>query len=283
MFTKLSNSWELVKASFRVLGADKELVVFPIISAIGAIIVSLTFALPMFLSGLVDRMVSDQIEITGIIVIFLFYLAQYTVIFFANTALVGAAMIRLRGGDPTVGQGFRIAFSRLGSIIGYALIAATVGMILRAISERSRGLGRFAVSLIGFAWNIATFLVVPILAVEGLAPIEAIKRSAALLKKTWGEQIAGNFGIGAVFGLVSLAIILFGVVFGGLAIVYLDTPAVAIAIFILMVIALVLLGLINSTLNGIYAAAVYQYAATGDTGGFFDENLVKNSFVSRNP
>ncbi|MEW6651723.1 MAG: DUF6159 family protein, partial [Chloroflexota bacterium] len=133
MFTKLSNSWELVKASFRVLGADKELVVFPIISAIGAIIVSLTFALPMFLSGLVDRMVSDQIEITGIIVIFLFYLAQYTVIFFANTALVGAAMIRLRGGDPTVGQGFRIAFSRLGSIIGYALIAATVGMILRAI------------------------------------------------------------------------------------------------------------------------------------------------------
>ncbi|MEW6651687.1 MAG: DUF6159 family protein, partial [Chloroflexota bacterium] len=110
-----------------------------------------------------------------------------------------------------------------------------------------------------------------------------IKRSAALLKKTWGEQIAGNFGIGAVFGLVSLAIILFGVVFGGLAIVYLDTPAVAIAIFILMVIALVLLGLINSTLNGIYAAAVYQYAATGDTGGFFDENLVKNSFVSRNP
>ncbi|MEN4013581.1 MAG: DUF6159 family protein [Bellilinea sp.] len=283
MFTKLSNSWELVKASFRVLGADKELVVFPIISAIGAIIVSLTFALPMFLSGLVDRMVSDQIEITGILVIFLFYLAQYTVIFFANTALVGAAMIRLRGGDPTVGQGFRIAFSRLGSIIGYALIAATVGIILRAISERSRGLGRFAVSLIGFAWNIATFLVVPILAVEGLAPIEAIKRSAALLKKTWGEQIAGNFGIGAVFGLVSLAIILFGVVFGGLAIVYLDTPAVAVAIFILMVIALVLLGLINSTLNGIYAAAVYQYAATGDTGGFFDENLVKNSFVSRNP
>lgn len=281
MFTKLSNSWELVKASFRVLGADKELVVFPIVSTIGALIVTLTFVLPMVLSGLVDRMVSDQFEIAGIIVLFLFYLAQYTVIFFANTALVGAAMIRLRGGDPTVGQGFQIAFSRLGNIIGYALIAATVGMILRAISERSSGLGRFAISLIGFAWNIATFLVVPILAVEGLGPIEAIKRSAALLKKTWGEQIAGNFGIGAVFGLISLVIILFGALFGGLAIIYLDTPAVAVAIFILMVVALVLLGLINSTLNGIYAAAVYQYAATGETGGFFDDNLVKNSFVSR--
>ncbi len=281
MFTKLSNSWELVKASFRVLGADKELVVFPIVSTIGTLIVTLTFVLPMILSGLVDRVVSDQFEIAGILLLFLFYLAQYTVIFFANTALVGAAMIRLRGGDPTVGQGFQVAFSRLGNIIGYALIAATVGMILRAISERSSGLGRFVISLIGFAWNIATFLVVPILAVEGLGPIEAIKRSAALLKKTWGEQIAGNFGIGAVFGLISLVIILFGALFGGLAIIYLDTPAVAIAIFILMVVALVLLGLINSTLSGIYAAAVYQYAATGETGGFFDDNLVKNSFVSR--
>lgn len=281
MFTKLSNSWELVKASFRVLGADKELVVFPIVSAIGTLIVTLTFALPLLLSGLVDSLFSERIEIAGILVIFLFYLAQYTVIFFANTALVGAAIIRLRGGDPTVGQGFQIAFSRLGNIIGYALIAATVGMILRALSERSNGLGRFVISLIGFAWNIATFLVVPILAVEGLGPIEAIKRSAALLRKTWGEQIAGNFGIGAVFGLISLVIILFGVVFGGLAIAYLETPAVAVAIFILMVIALVLLGLVNSTLNGIYAAAVYQYAATGESGGYFDDNLVKNSFVTR--
>ncbi len=281
MFTKLSNSWELVKASFRVLGADKELVVFPIVSAIGTLIVTLTFALPLLLSGLVDSLFSERIEIAGILVIFLFYLAQYTVIFFANTALVGAAIIRLRGGDPTVGQGFQIAFSRLGNIIGYALIAATVGMILRALSERSNGLGRFVISLIGFAWNIATFLVVPILAVEGLGPIEAIKRSAALLRKTWGEQIAGNFGIGAVFGLISLVIILFGVVFGGLAIAYLETPTVAVAIFILMVIALVLLGLVNSTLNGIYAAAVYQYAATGESGGYFDDNLVKNSFVTR--
>lgn len=276
---KLRNSWELVKASFRVLSADKELVVFPIVSAIGTLIVTLTFVLPMFLSGLMDSLFSERIQIAGFIVIFLFYIVQYTVIFFANTALVGAAVIRLRGGNPTVGQGFQIAFSRLLNIIGYAIIAATVGMLLRAVSERSRGLGRFAISLIGFTWNIATFLVVPVLAVEGVGPIEAIKRSVYLLRKTWGEQIAGNVGIGTVFGLISFGVVMLGMIFAAAAFIALESPALAITVIVLMVIALSLLGLINSTLSGIYAAAVYQYAETGHTGGFFDDSMVQRTFI----
>lgn len=278
---KLRNSWELVKASFRVLSADKELVVFPIVSAIGTLIVTLTFVLPMFLSGLMDSLFSERLQIAGFVVIFLFYIVQYTVIFFANTALVGAAVIRLRGGNPTVGQGFQIAFNRLVNIIGYAMIAATVGMLLRAVSERSRGLGRLAISLIGFAWNIATFLVVPVLAVEGVGPIDAIKRSVYLLRRTWGEQIAGNVGIGTVFGLISFGIVMLGMIFAGLAFIALESAALAIAIIVVMVLALILIGLVNSTLSGIYAAAVYQYAETGHTGGFFDDNVVQRTFTSK--
>ena len=119
-------------------------------------------------------------------------------------------MIRLRGGDPTVSDGIKIATKNFVSILGYALIAATVGMILRWLSERSKGLGRFVISLIGMAWNVGTYLVVPVLAVEGVGPIEAIKRSVSYLKKTWGEQIIGNVGIGAVVGLATLIVILVG-------------------------------------------------------------------------
>src|SRR5512133_1819756 len=206
MLTRLSNSWELLKASLRVLMADKELVIFPIISTIGVLLVTLTFALPFILSNLFDRiLLGGRVEILGFVIAFLFYVVQYTVIFFANTALVGAALIRLRGGDPTVGDGFRIATSRIGPIIGYALIAATVGMILRSISRRSGGIGRLIVSLVGFAWNVATYLVVPVLAVENVGPIEAIRRSAGLLRRTWGEQIAGHLGLGAVFALFYIA------------------------------------------------------------------------------
>ena len=139
MFQSLSNSWRLVKASAAVLRADKELIIFPLISAIGVLLVTATFALPMFFAGLFDSLFSGGSNgILFYVVLFLYYVVQYTVIIFANAALVGAAMIRLEGGDPTVGDGLRIAFSKIGTIFGYAVIAATVGTILRMISDFKR-------------------------------------------------------------------------------------------------------------------------------------------------
>ena len=279
MFQKLSSSWELVKASARVLKADKELLVFPMISSIGLIIVSALFIIPIFLADAVDTMfLNGSIQVAGVVVVFLFYLVQYFVIFFANTALVGAAMIRLRGGDPTLGDGFRIAFSRFWTILGYALISATVGMILKAISEKSGMLGKIIISIIGFVWNIATYLVVPILAVEGVGPIEAIKRSAGLLRKTWGQQIIGNLGLGTVFGLIVLVIFVVGIPVIIFAAAGIQSTALTILVSLLFAFILIAVGLIQSTLNGIYTAAVYQYAADGQTGSFFDPMLIKEAF-----
>jgi len=164
---RLATRWELVKASAAVLAADKELLVFPIVSAIGTLLVTLTFAVPTFLAGVFDNALSDRggTPIVGIVIAFLFYLTQYFVIVFANSALVGAALIRLRGGDPSVSDGFRIAFKHVGAIFGYALISATVGMILRSISQRGGFIGQIVSSVIGLAWNVATYLVVPALVV----------------------------------------------------------------------------------------------------------------------
>ena len=94
-------------------------------------------------------------------------------IIYANSALVGAALIRLRGGDPTVSDGLRIASSHLGSIIGYAAISATVGLILRWLQDRG-SLGVLASSLFGLAWSLATFLAVPVLVSENLGPMDSI-------------------------------------------------------------------------------------------------------------
>lgn len=279
MLTRLSNSWELLKASLRVLMADKELVVFPIISTIGVLLVTLTFALPLFFSNLFDQaFLGGRIQVFGLVALFLFYVVQYAVIFFANTALVGAALIRLRGGDPTVGDGFRIATSRMGPILGYALIAATVGMILHALSRRSNGLGRLIVSLVGFAWNVATYLVVPVLAVENVGPIQAIQRSTELLKRTWGEQIAGHVGLGGIFFLFYLAVFAVAAPIFFLAI-NASSAALIIGTLVTLFVAIAIIGLMQSTLEGIYSAAVYQYATTGQVGAYFDERLVRSTFT----
>jgi hypothetical protein len=282
VFEKLSNSWQLVKASAAVLQADKELLLFPIISAVLSLLVVVTFAVPAILAGVLTSGYFDgtAVPAIGYAAVLLFYVVQYFVIFFCNTALVGAALIRLRGGDPTVADGFRIAASRVGPILGYALIAATVGMVLRAISERSGVLGRLVVGIVGFAWSLATFLVVPVLVVEDVGPIEAVQRSASYLRKTWGEQIAGNLGMGLAFGLISLGTLAAGVL---LLMAAAATESVALIILVAacMLLAFVGIALISSALSGVYAAAVYRYAAEGQADGFFTPAMVRGAFRAK--
>ena len=275
---KLARSWELVKASWAVLQADKELLIFPIMSTIAVTTVTLTFAVPMFLAGMFERGVFSigGFPVVGILLGFCFYTVQYTIIFYCNSALVGAAMIRLKGGDPTIGDGFRIANEHFASIFGYALLSATVGIVLRSIARRGF-IGRIVASVLGLGWNLATFLAVPVLVIEGVGPIEAVKRSSQLLKKTWGEQLAGNLGIGAVFALVVLAGI---AMFGGaltLAIMSHSVPLI-VGVVVAFVLALILLSLVGSALSAIYTAAVYRYATEGDPGGVFDPELVRGAF-----
>src|SRR5512138_3250583 len=249
MFDKLSRSFALLRASLAVLRADKELLVFPLCSAIASLLVVASFALPLFASGALERL--DAGESPGVgtaIIAFLFYLTQYFVIFFFNSALVGAAMIRLNGGDPTVSDGFRIAFSRVGAILGYAAIAATVGLILRLIEERAGFIGRWIVGLLGLAFTVATFLTVPILVSRDVGPIEAVKESAVLLKKTWGENIIGNAGMGLVFFLFYLGVIAVAgvIVFGAV-----QTGSVALIVLVvaLGVLAFIGLALVHAALQ----------------------------------
>lgn len=278
---RIERSWELVKASWAVLRSDKELIVFPVVSTIAVGVVMATFAVPLFLAGAFDGSFAagEELPLAGALIAFAFYVVQYAVVFYCNTALVGAALIRLDGGEPTLRDGFRIANERFVPILGYALLSATVGVILRQIAQRGI-VGRIVASLFGLGWNIATFLAVPVLIVEGVGPIEAVRRSTQLLKKTWGEQIVGNLGIGAAFGLMSiLALVIFG---AGVVAAMVSQSILLIAITgVAFVVALVLLGLVGSTLSAIYTAAVYRYATEGDAGGLFDPALVRDAFRAK--
>jgi hypothetical protein len=277
MIERFKQSWALMKASAGVLSSDKELLIFPALSALCCLIVAATFFVPAAFAGLFEHFSRDNINPVLAILGFLFYLVQYFIIIFFNTALVGAAMIRLRGGDPTVADGFRIAMSKLPAILGYALISATVGIILRALQERAGFIGRWIVGLIGAAWTIATFLVVPVLVNNDVGPVDAVKRSVELLKKTWGENLIGNVGVGLVFGLLMFAVIAAGLLLIGAA-MSVKSGALVVTAIAAMVFGIVVLSLIQAALTGIYSAAIYRYAEEGVVGGGFDRALIADAF-----
>ena len=281
MFDRISRSWNLVKASASVLAGDKELLLFPLVSTGVLLLVIASFALPvvgleMWGLGGTRGHPSPALYLVG----FLFYFTHYFVIFFFNTALVGAAMLRLEGKGGTFGDGMRIATSRLGAILGYTLIAATVGMILKAIQERVGIIGKIIVGLLGVGWSVATFMVAPVLAARDVGPIEAIKESAGLLKKTWGENLIGQAGIGAAFSFITFGVVLAGFAIVVLAIVSQSVPLIVAAIA-LAVLALAITALVHSALTGIYSAALYRYATTGEGTEAFDKSALQLAFAPK--
>ena len=204
--------------------------------------------------------------------------STYFVTLFFNTALVGAAMIRMDGGNPRLGDGLRIAWERTGRIFGYACIAATVGLLLRALEGGSAGSGRSCVKLIGVGWALATFLVVPVLVTRDVGPVEAVKESADLLRRTWGENLIGNVGLGLVFGVAYFALAIVAV--GAIVLVSEAGSDLLIGSVVLLgVVSFFALSALHATMQGVYSAALYRYATAHEAPlpGFGPE-LLEHAF-----
>lgn len=284
---KFSRAWQLTKQSGSVLMADKRLVVFPLLSSISAFLVLATFAIPIALS--VDWSALEQASGNSKSqfqmqpwyygVLLLYYFVNFFVITFFNSALVACALKRFAGQPAGPGEGLKTAVQCLPQILAWSAVSATVGVVLQALQERAGLLGKIVLNLVGMAWTIATFFVVPVLVVERVGPFEAVKRSAGVLKKTWGESLVGNFGMSAVSSLLAIAGILV-FVGGGIGLAFATNHWAPVAIGVALVIVwIVLLALVFSALKGILLAATYQFATTGSVPGGFEGEQLASAFA----
>jgi hypothetical protein len=256
---RIRRGFRLLGASWDVLRSDKELLLLPILSFLAIAVATAGIGALAWAGGLGSE--RDSLTALDYVYLCVFYFVAYFIGIFFNAAVVGAATIRLQGGDPTVGDGLRLASSRLGKIAGWAAISATVGLILRSLEERFGFLGDLIIGLIGVVWGAITFFVVPVLIYEPVGPVEGIKRSASIFRQRWGEQMTGNVAIGLAVFLIGLPVL---VVAGLVAAVAMP---VGIVIGVLAIGALIAVG---TAVSGVFQAALYRYATTGAAGGAFD-------------
>jgi hypothetical protein len=206
-----------------------------------------------------------------------FYFVSYTVMLFFNSALISVALKRLDGESAGVSEGLQMALARLPAILGYAIIAATVGTVLRAIQERVGFIGRIVIAIVGAAWTVATAMTLPVLIEEDVGPIEAISRSLALLRRNWGENVIGNGGISLGVAVVAIPLIIlsFLILFAAISTRASATIFLAMALFALTIIAL---GLVSTTLHTIYTAALYRFATGAKENAGIDGDLLASAF-----
>jgi hypothetical protein len=191
---------------------------------------------------------------------------------------VSCALLHFHGETPTLGDGLRAAASRLPQILAWALVSATVGMILKVIENAHEKAGEIVSAILGTVWTVITYFVVPVLVVEKVGPIQAVKRSLAILKQTWGDALVGKFGIGLFILLMSLPGILLLVV--GIALAA-EAGALALPLVLLGILYLIGMAAVSSALNGIFRTALYQYAAYGETPPGYDRAMMAGAFARK--
>jgi hypothetical protein len=265
---RIGRSFQLVSASYRVLMQDKELMVLPLISGTVTLAVVASAAFGFSLTGQSLERGGPEVYIPA----FLLYVTTYAIGIFFQAAVVAGATERMRGGDPTVSSALAAAWRRIGAILLWAIVAATVGMVLRAIQERVGFIGKIIVGLVGAAWSLATLFVVPVLVLEDDSVPDTIKRSVAIFKKTWGESVVGGTTLGAavVCAWVTLVAVtgLLSMVVGVAAVAVLAAGGIGLMIFF-------------SALQGVYVASLYQYATDGRAPNGFDRSLLTDAFAPK--
>lgn len=275
MFESIGRSIMLVKTSWHILMQDKKLLAFPIISGVLSLIVLATFIIPLIVVDFIHTaMPGGDLFFYG--VLFAFYLASYFVVIFFNTALISCVNARLQGYEMSVGDGIANAFRHFWSILAWALVSATVGVILYLIRERAGFMGNIVASFIGGAWGLVTFFVIPILVLEDKGVADSFRESASLIRKTWGESIVGSGSMMIIFAIIGVIglLVVFATHFLGNLLIF----GIAAVLFVFLIIILAVVG---SAMQGIFVVALYTYAKTGTVPSAFDRDLIANAFMPK--
>jgi riboflavin transporter FmnP len=276
---RMSTGWRLAKASWRVLVRDQSLLFFPVLSFLSGAVALGVFLVPGVMAG-------TRADSNGVVIFYGVigaYAATFCSIYF-NVALAGAAHRSMAGHDTTVRQGLAVANERKWVIASWALVQLIVGLALNALQSNDdsivvRVVSRLVTALLGTAWGIATFLIVPVLAFEGLDPGAAFKRSLKLVRARWGEGLAGNVGISMAVTLLGGAPSVLLIALGAWS--YGANPSAASAAIGIGAAGVIATLVISSALNVIFRVELYRYAMLGTTTGAFSEDDLAASFTRR--
>ncbi len=271
--SSITTGWRAAKTSMRILRDNKKLIIFPIISGICIMGVMATFfaALTAREDWNIDAL-NDYDSKALFFVFYVFTVVAGFISIFMNMALMHCARLYFEGEQITIGKGLRFAAGRAGTILSWVVFSATIGLLMRMIQDRLSWLGKIVMATAGVAWSIATFFIIPVLAYEDVGPTEALKRSAEVVTKKWGEGLSGNVSLSAVVLLSMLPLIVVSV---GLSELLNERAGIY-----FMVAGVFLLIVVSGALKNIFVSAIYHHI-NGGTNDHINDNMVDGLFEQR--
>jgi hypothetical protein len=275
--------------SYRLVWEYPRLLLYPIISSIASMLVTASFLLPLWQTGRIEewmQFMGDESATQGNMMMyftaFLFYFCSYFIIVFFNTGLIACVLKVINGEKLSISYGLSFAVKRLPQILGWALVSAVIGVLLKLVEKSNKKAGAFIAALMGSAWTALTYFIVPVIVVDGVGPIEAFKRSTRTLKSTWGTALTGNFSLGFFSFLLTLPVIL--IMFGLFWWFGLMNNSVTgmIVVGVIAVPVIMFTIAITSAADTIFKAYLYTYATGQTVPTNVDTRQFSNAFSQRN-
>src|SRR6185295_7317573 len=131
-FDRLSNGWKISMNSFKILKANKQLIIFPVLSGISLLLLIGSFFTAIYAaSGWNFDNLNGISPVINYLVMFLFYVVNYFIVVFFNMALIHCTHLYFKGEEVSINKGLQFSMSRIGVIFSWAIFAATVGTILK--------------------------------------------------------------------------------------------------------------------------------------------------------
>jgi hypothetical protein len=273
-----SDSWKLTKTSFRLIAEDRALLVFPLVaglSILGVLVVLLLGEFWLVLPGVSGGGSAQTPSLAlGLVLFLAAYFGMAFISVYATGALIGAATLKLDGHQPTAADGWRIARAHLRRLALWAVLTATVGLAIQAISRRVGGVGGLLISVAGGAsWAVATYFMVPVILYENEGAWRGLRRSGHLFVANFGRSLVSNLAVGLIVGAGIVGAVVLGVV--GLVEVARGAGLLGFVLLGLGIALGVVVALLGAAAEGVLRAALYRYATTGK----IDEGLLPSGYA----
>lgn len=278
--SRLATSWQLLDCSLAVLRAHPRLLVLPAISFGCILLVALFFVTPLLVlilrEGSVPAVDAAAQRYRGLFYLSggITYLLSMVVGTFFSVAFYHELLRGFAGDAISLRRGARFALSRLRSILAWSLLAATVGLLIRAIEERLGWLGRLVLGLIGATWSVAAVFAIPVLVRQPANnPLVVLRASATLLKRTWGETLVGFLGL-HLAGIVILGTMILAILAIAFLALLLHLGWLPLGLIVVGAAGVVLTAVLLSAATDVYRCALYIYASEGIVPAAYTEELI---------
>lgn len=285
---RIKTAWLLLKQSVKVLRNNRQLLRYPFMGGILSLLIAIIFVIIVLAGGdtfvyrATDVFGDEELYFTGpgMAVAFVYYVIASFIIFMYNAGLAAHTLDIFRGKSEDYRHYMKLAWSKKGKIFVYSLITATVGVILRAIEQRSRWLGYFVSRILGALWTFANLFTIPIIVETDYSAPAAIKQSTKLFLSRWGENIAARVTFSGIAFLLYLLLIIPLIFVLGFIAAALGTGGL-ILLAVIVLVSIILFATIETAASNILSTALYFYARYQQIPAAFDPELLNAAFIPK--